>query len=132
MNWLKIIKLWDVDEYKEYIREVILEEFVRLIPSSGRVIHYKRRKYVCTVCGCSTMPSLGSGRDVIRDHIMDEHFQRVGVIEDTLIKRRPHHLKPWKDPDSLFCDTKFLEKLLGKEPAKSLECRDMGESRNGS
>ena len=22
-----------------------------------------------------------------------------------------HHLKPWKDPESLFCDREFLEKI---------------------
>lgn len=35
-----------------------------------------------------------------------------------------HPLKPWKDPESLFCDTEFLRKIIGKEPAKGDECRD--------
>ena len=36
-------------------------------------------------------------------------------------------LKPWKDPESLFCDTEFLKKILGKEPAKGTECKDVHE-----
>jgi hypothetical protein len=35
------------------------------------------------------------------------------------------YLKPWQDPESLFCDTKFLKQLLGKEPAKGEECKDV-------
>lgn len=34
-------------------------------------------------------------------------------------------LKPWKDPESLFCDTKFLREFLGKEPRKGKECKDL-------
>ena len=33
-------------------------------------------------------------------------------------------LMPWKDPESLFCDTEFLRKFLGKEPRKGKECKD--------
>lgn len=36
-------------------------------------------------------------------------------------------LKPWEDPESLFCNTKFLKKILGKEPAKGTECKDIHE-----
>lgn len=32
-------------------------------------------------------------------------------------------LKPWKDPESLFCDTKFLREFFGKEPRKGEECK---------
>lgn len=32
--------------------------------------------------------------------------------------------KPWKDPESLFCDTEFLTTLIGKEPTKGKECKD--------
>lgn len=39
-----------------------------------------------------------------------------------MINRVP--LKPWKDPESLFCDTEFLRKFLGKEPRKGKECKD--------
>ncbi len=35
-----------------------------------------------------------------------------------------HPLKPWKDPESLFCDTEFLKKLIKKTPKKGIECKD--------
>lgn len=31
------------------------------------------------------------------------------------------HLKPWRDPESLFCDTEFLEKLVCKKLVKGDE-----------
>ncbi len=35
------------------------------------------------------------------------------------------HLKPWKNPDSLFCDTEFLEtEILRKKIRKGKECTD--------
>lgn len=128
MKLRRIAQIRKVDAYKEYIEENILERYERIVFVMGtrRVNHYKRRKYVCTVCGYSTEPSLGDDtRYAILDHIMGEHFQLIG-IEEAPLKRRPHYLKPWKDPESLFCDTKFLESLLGKEPARDLECRDGG------
>ena len=41
----------------------------------------------------------------------------------TEIKRK-HHLKPWKDPESLICNTAFLRTIFGKEPTKGDECKD--------
>lgn len=38
-------------------------------------------------------------------------------------QRHRHPLKPWKDPESLFCDTEFLENFIGKEPTKGKECK---------
>lgn len=32
-------------------------------------------------------------------------------------------LKPWEDPESLFCDTDFLQDLIGKEISTGDECR---------
>ncbi len=40
-----------------------------------------------------------------------------------------HPLKPWKDPESLFCDTEFLRKITGKEPTKGDECKDSDENK---
>jgi len=34
-----------------------------------------------------------------------------------------HYLKPWQDPESLFCSPK-LKEIIGKEPLKDEECRD--------
>jgi len=33
-------------------------------------------------------------------------------------------MKPWKDDQSLFCDTSFLEDLIKKPVAKGKECSD--------
>lgn len=55
----------------------------------------------------------------------DEINQPDFPIKDKKLKfinRVP--LKPWKDPESLFCDTKFLREFLGKEPRKGKECKD--------
>lgn len=48
--------------------------------------------------------------------------QDANVKKLKFINRVP--LKPWKDPESLFCDTKFLKEFLGKEPRKGKECKD--------
>lgn len=42
------------------------------------------------------------------------------------IQNRPNkvYLKPWKDPESLFCDTDFLEKLLKKKIRHGKECTE--------
>jgi hypothetical protein len=48
------------------------------------------------------------------DHIKTKHF----------VIYTPERLKPWKDPESLFCDTKFLKRIIGKEPLKGDECKD--------
>jgi hypothetical protein len=34
------------------------------------------------------------------------------------------YLKPWEDPNSMFCSTEFLEKLLNKKIATGKECKD--------
>lgn len=31
--------------------------------------------------------------------------------------------KPWRDPESLFCDTEFLRELIGKDIQKSGRCK---------
>ncbi len=35
-----------------------------------------------------------------------------------------HYLKPWKDPESLFCDTEFLEEKMMLSLRKGKECKD--------
>ncbi len=32
--------------------------------------------------------------------------------------------KPWKDKESLFCDTTFLENILQKKVLKGIECKE--------
>jgi hypothetical protein len=45
------------------------------------------------------------------------------ILEQTRKPKRTY-LKPWQDPESLFCDTEFLKKIIGKEPAKGKECKE--------
>ena len=50
------------------------------------------------------------------------------------VKRKPylipkkqikHHIKPWEDPESLFCDTEFLKQIVGKDIADGDECKEL-------
>ena len=77
----------------------------------------------------------------IVDHIKSNHFVLIkinpfqkdkGVAENKENKSVPrivkgvrfrHPLKPWKDPESLFCDTEFLTKFIGKKPTEGRECK---------
>ncbi len=74
--------------------------------------------YVCKLCG-GTYSAFNTWTAV--RHYLNKHSEKQ--IPKAEIKRK-HPLKPWKDPDSLFCDTKFLRKILRKEPTKGDECRD--------
>lgn len=64
--------------------------------------------------GLARNPCPIPGEDTKRDHRTNLPVRRA-------------YLKPWKDPESLFCDTEFLTQLLGKEPRKGDECRDDDE-----
>lgn len=45
-----------------------------------------------------------------------EYVKEMGI--------KTHHIKPWKDEESLFCDKDFLEKYLNKEIALGDECKE--------
>lgn len=47
---------------------------------------------------------------------------KPNVKSHTLPNKIKHHIKPWRDPDSLFCDTTFLESFLGKTIEKDHRC----------
>ena len=90
--------------------------------------------YKCSVCGFIGQPEANQrtthsqhidiSRKLVKNHIVQNHFIRIIIkrVQQKTIKF--HHIKPWKDPESLFCDTKFLKKLLGKEPRAGNECKD--------
>lgn len=68
--------------------------------------------FICNICGSAKKHE----EDAI-NHIRECHYKdlkKVLEIPVPIIKHK-HPLKPWKDPESLFCDTEFLEKFLGKE-----------------
>lgn len=74
--------------------------------------------YICKLCG-RPFTSFVS----IKKHLREEHnncFKKEKRLKP--IKHR-HHLKPWKDPESLFCSPK-LKEITGKEPLKGSECKD--------
>ncbi len=51
-------------------------------------------------------------------------LEQLPLKKSEEIKVKRHHIKPWKDPESLFCDTEFLEKLLRKKVSTRDECND--------
>lgn len=79
---------------------------------------------ICTLCGFGVHHHLGL------KHLRDEHpewisalwrLEKLGSCDENLVQIKVtlrHPLKPWKDPESLFCDTEFLEGLLGKRIAR--------------
>lgn len=54
----------------------------------------------------------------------DEEKGQIRVDEKVKKPKYRVHIKPWKNPDSLFCDTEFLEKLTGKKLIEGDECGD--------
>ncbi len=81
------------------------------------------RLYVCKLCGGSY--SSFNTWTAVR-HYDAKHSEKQ-ILKTEI--RGKHPLKPWKDPESLFCDTKFLRKIIGKEPTKGDGCRDTDENK---
>jgi hypothetical protein len=69
--------------------------------------------YKCIICGLYF--NSNSTKQERINHIKTKHF---------VIYNPKQYSMPWHDPESLFCDTKFLKKIIGKEPLKGDECRD--------
>lgn len=93
----------------------------------------------CVVCDKKINSSLYSNslfehifQHIISSFELNELYQYASlkdnnynyVFDKQNIKRNPNkpkyrvYLKPWQDPESLFCDTEFLSNFLGKEPLK--------------
>lgn len=51
------------------------------------------------------------------------HCEDNGGIQKQKLIPHKHPLKPWKDPESLFCDTEFLTEYFKKKPRNGKECR---------
>ena len=101
----------------------------------GALIEY-RHVYVCLLCGTSFYADYSRypspmNFDGFMEHIREEHkewelanwlyHERVKYVCRN--KTKPYPLKPWHDPESLYCDREFLEKLLSKEIAEGNECK---------
>lgn len=56
----------------------------------------------------------------------ESKHNRIAWQSRLKVKTPPHvYLKPWKDPESLFCDTEFLEtEIVRKKIRKGKECVD--------
>ncbi len=77
-----------------------------------------------------TCPNCGTDlkEQPFKYHKYEYHCQECkSIFKSPRVKKHRVPLKPWKDPESLFCDTDFLKKIIGKEPAKGTECKDVHE-----
>ena len=89
-------------------------------------------RYQCILCGF--IGETPRPKEKVKNHLITCHLIKISLIKPKIkkngeydINKRPklrQFLKPWHDPESLFCDTKFLRQFLGKEPAKESECKD--------
>ena len=82
--------------------------------------------YQCKLC--EFIGETPRSKEKVKNHLIKYHLIKISLIKPKIkdINERPkirHFLKPWQDPESLFCDTKFLRQFLGKEPAKGNECK---------
>jgi hypothetical protein len=78
--------------------------------------------YLCLLCGTSQY------KDDCLSHIESNHPNWINAVwiiekrEKYVRKRRTYPLKPWKDPQSLFCSPN-LKNIINKEPLHGDECR---------
>ena len=76
----------------------------------------KRSKFIliCSTCGYSTKSAYILNKNTIQCH-------NCGLV----IHKSPYktYLKPWKDPESLFCDTMFLKEFIKKDIRTGKECK---------
>lgn len=81
------------------------------------------REYYCLLCG------IPQYKESCLSHIELNHPEWINAIwfnekrEKYGKKLRAHPLKPWKDPESLFCSPN-LKNIINKEPLRGKECRD--------
>jgi hypothetical protein len=85
-------------------------------------------EYYCLLCGKSQY------KENRLSHIESIHeewvnaFWVVEKIEKYVRKRRTYPLKPWRDPESLFCSPN-LKYIINKEPLQGDECRESSRSK---
>ena len=71
----------------------------------------------CAICGLKTNNAFN-----IRSHIQNEHFSVIDIEMERVVKR--HNIKPWKDPESLFCGGDFLTNEMGLSIVDGDECKE--------
>ncbi len=78
--------------------------------------------FVCKTCG----------KDFTQKHAVANHVPKCRKKHERISKshRYVHPLKPWDDPESLFCSPK-LKDIIKKEPLTGDECRE-AKARTGT
>ncbi len=106
--------------------------------------YYFNVGHICGICG--EVVEIWGSRGGVKNHLVEEHPEWIDIyiifggykkidlqklknkklrkLDITIPDKKKIYLKPWKDPESLFCSTKFLEILLNKEISKGDECKD--------
>ena len=84
-------------------------------------------KYKCTLCDYVGQIKWGVHPDVsrmlVKNHIIEHHFVRIIFKQrrESVLHLHLHPLKPWNDPESLYCSPK-LKDIINKEPLSGNEC----------
>lgn len=139
-KFVKIIRsanaYWDYIKYRNIFNKWYENEMV--CGDDKTPFWWNSERFVCSECHINIR-----GITQIVEHIMSNHFVLVKIIpevsmvfkkkvkviskapevENKLIKKHRfrHPLKPWQDPESLFCSPK-LKQIIGKEP-QGKECQ---------
>lgn len=106
-----------------YLRQRITERYDGFCGRCGKPIKLDFRHAFLrhgTQSSCEVAPT---SRD---QHKREPRRNRITWQSCLKVKTPPHvYLKPWKDPESLFCDTEFLEtEIVRKKIRKGKECVD--------
>ena len=78
---------------------------------------------ICIICGASFYPKCDNNVTcswACRGQAQHEKLYYPGINIDNIKESERFQ----KDPESLFCDTEFLEKLMGRKPAPAKVCEE--------
>ncbi len=110
-------------DHEAYLKQRSTERYDGFCGRCGKPVKLDFRHSVLrhgTPASCENAPSV---RDQPKDKSKD-----APTVWVSRVKRKPKprvYLKPWQDPESLFCDTEFLEtKIVKKKIRKGEECGD--------
>lgn len=106
-----------------------IERYERITQIDDLDKYYYDFGYICGMCG--DVIDHWYGRGGVKKHLIDVHpeWADVHIIEinkgeDKKKKKVTRtYLKPWKNPDSLYCSTKVLEEILKKKISEGGECK---------
>jgi hypothetical protein len=55
----------------------------------------------------------------------DWEYKKDNIVDENITPKHTYPLKPWRDPESLFCDTEFLNEYFNKKMRPGKECGDL-------